>query len=102
QRCRRSGLKSDWPRRPEPRAMTVHAAGSVELQRTQARVWFEELRDRICLEVEALEREAPADLFPQAPASFVFKPWKRTSREGGGGGGFLEAGRLLEKAPVRR
>lgn len=80
--------------------MTVHAATSVELQRTQARVWFEDLRDRICGEIEALEREAPADLFPQEPVSFASKPWKRTSGEGGGTGGFLNGGRLFEKAAV--
>lgn len=80
--------------------MTYHAAGSAELQRTQARVWFEELRDRICREIEVLEQEAPAELFPLAPASFVFKPWKRTSGEGGGTGGFLKDGRLFEKAAV--
>ena len=80
--------------------MTVHAAASVELQRTQARIWFEDLRDRICREIETLEREAPADLFPQAPASFASKPWKRISGEGGGTGGFLREGRLFEKAVV--
>ena len=30
-----------------------------ESHRAQAKVWFESLRDRICAEVEALEREAP-------------------------------------------
>lgn len=80
--------------------MTYHEAGSVEVQRAQARAWFEELRDRICREIETLEREAPADLFPQRPASFAFKPWQRTSGEGGGTGGFLRDGRLFEKAAV--
>jgi len=80
--------------------VTCHEAGSVELQRTQARAWFEELRDRLCREVEILEREAPAELFPQPPATFVLKPWKRTSGEGGGTGGFLSNGRLFEKAAV--
>lgn len=76
------------------------AAGSTELQRTQARIWFESLRDRICQAIELLEKEAPADLFPLAPAAFEFKPWTRQSGEGGGVGGFLREGRLFEKAAV--
>ena len=59
--------------------MTVHAAGSIELQRTQARVWFERLRDDICAEIDALERQAPDVLFPDEPARFVRKPRKRNT-----------------------
>lgn len=80
--------------------MTVHAAGSIELQRTQARVWFERLRDDICAAIELLEQEAPAALFPGEPARFVRKPWKRNTGEGGGVGGFLKGGRLIEKAGI--
>lgn len=80
--------------------MTVHAAGSAELQRTQARVWFEQLRDDICAAIETLEREAPLCLFPDEPATFTFKPWTRKSGEGGGVGGFLRGGRLFEKAGI--
>jgi coproporphyrinogen III oxidase len=80
--------------------VTYHEAGTIELQRAQARAWFEGLRDRICGAVETLEREAPANLFPQAPATFVYKPWQRTSGEGGGTGGFLKEGRLFEKAAI--
>jgi coproporphyrinogen III oxidase len=80
--------------------MTVHAAGSTELQRTQAKVWFERLRDDICDAIESLEREAPASLFPGEPARFVRKPWKRNAGEGGGVGGFLRDGRLFEKAGI--
>lgn len=80
--------------------MTYHAAGSMEVQRTQARAWFERLRDDLCGVIETLEREAPASLFPGEPARFVQKPWKRSSGEGGGVGGFLKQGRLFEKAGV--
>jgi len=80
--------------------MTVHAAGSTELQRTQARVWFERLRDDLCHVIESLEREAPAALFPGEPERFVRKPWTRNSGEGGGVGGFLKEGRLFEKAGI--
>ncbi len=80
--------------------MTYHEVGSTVLHRAQARLWFERLRDDICGAIEALEREAPAALFPGEPARFIRKPWKRTSGEGGGTGGFLSNGRLFEKAAV--
>ncbi|MET0967900.1 MAG: oxygen-dependent coproporphyrinogen oxidase [Tardiphaga sp.] len=68
--------------------------------RAEAKLWFESLRDRICAEVEALEREAPADLFPGAPATFSYKPWTRKTGSGGGVGGFLGGGRLFEKIGI--
>ena len=58
------------------------------------------MRDRICAEVEALEREAPAELFPGTPATFTYKPWKRATGSGGGTGGFLSEGRLFEKIGI--
>lgn len=63
-----------------------------------ARGWFEHLRDQIMAVLEALEDEAPADLFPGEPGRFERKPW---TREGGGGGvmGILR-GRLFEKFGV--
>ena len=70
-----------------------------ESRRAVARVWFESLRDRICAEVEALEREAPAELFPGTPATFVYKPWTRATGSGGGTGGFLSEGRLVLDGP---
>ncbi|MBC7581071.1 MAG: oxygen-dependent coproporphyrinogen oxidase [Tardiphaga sp.] len=71
-----------------------------EQHRAVAKVWFESLRDRICAEVEALEREAPEDLFPGAPATFTYKPWTRATGTGGGTGGFLSGGRLFEKIGI--
>ena len=71
-----------------------------EHHRAQAKVWFNSLRDRICAEVESLEREAPDDLFPGNPATFTFKPWSRQTGSGGGVGGFLNGGRLFEKIGV--
>ncbi|MBR0934157.1 oxygen-dependent coproporphyrinogen oxidase [Bradyrhizobium jicamae] len=81
--------------------MNIHAANAHELHRSEARCWFESLRDRLCAEVELLEREAPATLFgQQQSARFVHKPWVRTAGEGGGVGGFLVEGRLFEKAGI--
>jgi len=80
--------------------MTYQEPASTMLQRAQARTWFERLRDDICQVIETLEREAPASLFPGEPVRFTYKPWKRTSGDGGGNGGFLNGGRLFEKAAV--
>jgi coproporphyrinogen III oxidase len=71
-----------------------------EDHRAQARAWFESLRDRICAEIETLERDAPANLFPGTPATFTRKPWTRATGSGGGVGGFLSNGRLFEKIGV--
>ena len=70
----------------------------LETRKTQARAWFESLRDRIMAAFEALEDGAPADLYPGAPGRFDRKPW---SREAGGGGvmGMMH-GRLFEKVGV--
>jgi coproporphyrinogen III oxidase len=71
-----------------------------EQHRAEARLWFESLRDRICAEIETLEREAPAALFPGEPATFRTKPWTRKTGSGGGVGGFLSGGRLFEKIGI--
>ena len=75
-------------------------ASSIEHHRAAAKAWFELLRDRICATLEAIEAEAPADLYPGAPAKFEFKPWARENGAGGGVGGFLHGGRFFEKAGV--
>ncbi len=75
-----------------PTALTTDA----QAQRiARCRAWFDDLRDRLVAAFEALEREAPSDLFPGEPGRFELKPWVR---EAGGGGvmGFLR-GRLFEK-----
>jgi coproporphyrinogen III oxidase len=66
----------------------------------RARAWFESLRDAICAEFEAIEREAGSD------AAFAYTPWRRDAVEGGeagdtGGGlrGTMK-GRVFEKVGV--
>ena len=66
-------------------------------QTQQARTWFESLRDSICAEFEAIEREAGSD------ASFHYTPWNR-EEEGndnpGGGVQGLMKGAVFEKVGV--
>ena len=68
-------------------------------QQQAARNWFESLRDRICAEFEAIEREAGSD------ASFVYTPWDReapglTPGDGGGGVRGVMKGKIFEKVGV--
>jgi coproporphyrinogen III oxidase len=68
-------------------------------RRSRTKAWFEALQQRICAELERLEEEAPAELYPEAAGRFDFRPWTRETGEGGGLGAFL-SGRLFEKAAV--
>jgi coproporphyrinogen III oxidase len=68
-------------------------------RRERAKAWFEALQQRICAELERLEDEAPAELYPDPPGRFDLRPWTRETGTGGGIGGFF-AGRLFEKAGV--
>jgi coproporphyrinogen III oxidase len=66
-------------------------------QQEAARSWFESLRDRICAEFEAIEREAGSD------ARFQFIPWDRTEEDGTPGGGGVRGqmtGTVFEKVGV--
>ncbi|TCM19033.1 coproporphyrinogen oxidase [Novosphingobium sp. PhB165] len=70
----------------------------------RARQWFETLRDMICAEFEAIEREAGST------ACFEYTPWKRAAVEGGeegetgaetgGGTRGLMKGKIFEKVGV--
>ncbi|HMT43068.1 MAG TPA: oxygen-dependent coproporphyrinogen oxidase [Chakrabartia sp.] len=69
----------------------------LDAQQLAARTWFETLRDRICAEFEAIEREAGSD------AAFEYTPWNRDNDpDGAGGGGTrgLIKGKVFEKAGV--
>lgn len=66
-------------------------------QKEAARGWFETLRDKICAEFEAIEREAGSD------AAFEYTPWDRTEPDGSPGGGGVRGlikGAVFEKAGV--
>ena len=62
-----------------------------------AQTTFESLRDRICAEFEAIEREAGSD------ASFEYTPWDRNDHDGSPGGGGVRGvmkGKIFEKVGV--
>ncbi|MEY4706928.1 MAG: hypothetical protein RJB58_651, partial [Pseudomonadota bacterium] len=66
-------------------------------QTARARHWFESLRDRICSEFEAIEREAGSD------AAFAYTPWNRETDDGSDGGGGVRGvmkGKVFEKVGV--
>jgi coproporphyrinogen III oxidase len=68
-------------------------------QQQAARAWFESLRDRICAEFQAIEREAGSS------AAFEYTPWEREGEgmvPGAGGGGVrgVLKGKIFEKVGV--
>ena len=66
-------------------------------QTEKARAWFESLRDQICAEFEAIEREAGSD------AGFEYIPWNRDTDDGTEGGGGVRGqmkGTVFEKVGV--
>ncbi len=70
----------------------------LDARKARASAWFAELRDRLQRAFEALEAEAPDELYPGAPGRFVLTPWDRS--EGGGGVMGMMHGRLFEKVGV--
>ena len=70
---------------------------TLDVQQSAAREWFETLRNRICAEFEAIEREAGSD------ASFEYLAWDRTDHDGSPGGGGVRGvmkGKVFEKVGV--
>ncbi|WP_294246770.1 oxygen-dependent coproporphyrinogen oxidase [uncultured Sphingomonas sp.] len=70
---------------------------ALDAEQDAARLWFESLRDRICAEFEAIEREAGSD------ATFQYTAWDRADPSGEPGGGGVRGvmkGRVFEKVGV--
>jgi coproporphyrinogen III oxidase len=77
----------------------------IEARKTQARAWFEALRDQIVAAFEAVEDALPttAPLADRPPGRFTRTPWSRTDQSGAAGGGGVMAmmtGRVFEKVGV--
>jgi coproporphyrinogen III oxidase len=73
-------------------------------KKTETRVWFEALRDRICAEFERIETELTGTHADQPPGGFERKAWQRDRGEKGEdrGGGVMSImrGRVFEKVGV--
>jgi coproporphyrinogen III oxidase len=83
-----------------PQLRTAPASELLSERQARARAWFEELRDRVCASLEAIEDESAsvpgADGRP--PARFVRTPWTRAEADGGGGVmALMTSGRVFEK-----
>lgn len=75
----------------------------IDAHKAAARVWFEELRDRICAQCVALENELTGPLHDRAAGRFERRSWTRPAEAGSDGGGGVMAilrGRVFEKAGV--
>jgi coproporphyrinogen III oxidase len=70
----------------------------IDTKKSLASAWFRTLRDRICAEFEAIEREVRGPHADRAPGSFERSPWDRAA--GGGGEMSMLHGRVFEKAGV--
>ena len=69
----------------------------LDTEQATARTWFEHLRDLICAEFVAIEREAGSD------ADFDYISWDRTDPDGSPGGGGIRGvmkGEVFEKVGV--
>lgn len=73
---------------------------NLEHQKATARAWFENLRDQIQSQFEALEDQASPRLYPGSAGRFVRTPWTRKETNGGGGVMGMMHGRLFEKVGV--
>lgn len=72
----------------------------IESKKQIAKQWFENLRDKICEEFEAIENEADEAIYGKKIGRFKRMPWKRNSVDGGGGVMGLMHGRVFEKVGV--
>jgi coproporphyrinogen III oxidase len=70
----------------------------LETRKQTAEAWFRQFQARLAAALEAIEKDAPADLYPGEPGRFELELWERA--EGGGGTMGLMRGRVFEKVGV--
>jgi coproporphyrinogen III oxidase len=81
--------------------MTAQDTMDKEAQKTEARDWFVELRDRMCAAFESIEEDYDGPLAKDLPAGkFERKAWEREEENGGGGVMSVMKGRVFEKVGV--
>ena len=90
-------MPMDQPDTVAPPLRPAHAA----LQE-QARAWFEQLRDRLCAEFAAIEREPDGPLADRPAGQFRRTAWERPGGAAAAGGGVMSVmrGRVFEKVGV--
>lgn len=76
--------------------MTLPA--DIDTKKAAASAWFRQLRDRICAELEAIERDVAGPHADRPAGAFERTPWDRAA--GGGGEMSMLHGRVFEKAGV--
>ena len=80
-----------------------HTPPAHEAMQTEARAWFETLRDKLCAAFERIEDDGPGGPGTGAPGRFERRPWSRPTSDGSeGGGGVISVmrGRVFEKVGV--
>ncbi len=72
-----------------------------DVRKERARLWFEELRDRICRACEDIEDAVELNPLRRAAGRFERTPWTRPATDGEGGGVMaMMRGRVFEKIGV--
>ena len=90
-------------------AEDITESGLADKEKTEAKAWFENLRDLICASFEGIEDDYSGSMIGRPPGRFEQTPWSREglqshqdSKDHYGGGGLMSMmrGRVFEKVGV--